>query len=191
MMNPLLVKLFREARAMHESLVTADAELRRLINQTPCRETQADTAYALRETSKFADDVRKRCDELSALAQRLACVLSVAEQNTSTIRTERCSATLDIKSIATIPKQSTHPEQFAQLMEYLGVARHLWEVPNEAEVEEESERMHAIVKPHFPGLVQHLNRMMAEGKPLPPGLDLDKTYNDYRLIIRKKKGVTE
>lgn len=191
-MTPKIVELYSKTRALHQEFVTADAEVRRLLNTNCEKIDQADAAYALRQTAEFADEIRKKCEELQKLAEKLTCVLAVAEHDPGPVRTAHCTASLDIKTIVTIPRQSTHPKEFAALMEFLGVKRHLWDVP-QPEPNDDGEdvtKRHAVVKPHWPGLVDHLNELQAQGLPLPPGIDPNKTYPEYRLTIRKKKGVT-
>jgi hypothetical protein len=48
-----------------------------------------------------------------------------------------------------------------------------------------------VVRPHWPGLKEYLTKLAQQGLPLPPGIDPQKTYSEYTLEVRKKKGVLE
>jgi hypothetical protein len=180
-MKAKLVDLYKRARDLHEEFVRADADLRKMVMTCASVEEHADTSYALRETADFVEDVRKRCEAIKKLAEQIACVLYTQMGMKDTIRTDYCSATPDIRTIVTIPRKSSDPENFGKLMTFLGVPPELWNAPEES----------TVVKPHWPGLMAHLHRMQIEGKPLPPGVDPNKTYPEYKLIVRKRKGVSE
>lgn len=140
----------------------------------------ADLAYALRECRDFAKDVAKRCDELGKLAQRVACMRQLVENGTSdSIVTQRCVAVLGVRSVPAVPSKTKNPEQWAQLMDYLGVPRGLHDGLDKP-----------VVDTNWPGLVQRLSDDLAAGKPLPPGIDPTKTFPEYSLNIRgKERGV--
>lgn len=181
MMNPKLVAIYKQARAIHEAYVQADGELRRFLSTCPNTEDQADAAYALREIADMVDEVRKMANSTGELAQRFACIIAGATGNPEPIRTEYCTATPDVKPIASVPRQSSDPEGYALLMEHLGIPRAMWDRGDDK----------SVVKPNWPGMMSYLAEQMKQGKPLPPGIDPDKTYSEYRLLIRKKKGVGE
>jgi hypothetical protein len=44
------------------------------------------------------------------------------------------------------------------------------------------------VRPHWPGMVSYLTGLMRQGRPLPPGIDPEKTYPRYKLRLRALKG---
>jgi hypothetical protein len=180
-MNPVLVQLYKEARSLHESFVKVDAALRKELTTNPNVEDHADAVYALRELAKLADEVRKKANSISEISQKLACVIQVATKNTDTIRTDHCIGTTDVKPIVTLPKQSTQPEQFAALMNWLGIPAAMWDRGDD----------HSVVKPHWPGMMNYLAEQMAAGRSLPPGVDPNKVYDEYKLTVRSKKGVAE
>lgn len=179
-MNETAVTAFRAARTVHEQVVALQQRLEKFVAECVDKGELADVAYAMREASKLVDDTRKRLDGLGETAQKVACLVSVQLGDVSTIRTEHCSATPDVRQVASPPRRSTRPEEFARLMDHLGVPKHLWEGGD-----------HAVVQPHWPGLMDYLARQAAEGKPLPPGIDPSRTFPEYKLVIRAKKGVTE
>lgn len=138
-----------------------------------------DLAYATNEMYKWADDVRKQLKQVHEIAERVACLILVTKGVGESVKTEYCSASPHVKQMASVPSRKTKPEEFAKLMDHLGIPRQLWDVSDDDEV----------VRPHWPGLMAYLTRLGAEGKPLPPGVDPDKTYAVYSLLIRPRKGV--
>lgn len=165
---------------LYEEHVKRLPQLQESIKRCTDLKELVDYAFAMNRASKFLDDMRKTCDATEMLCERLACLIWVAAEMTGPIRTEHCSATPNIKMIATIPKRSTHPAEFEALMTFLGIPKNLID-------EEQGE----VVRAHWPGLVSYLSRLMSEGKPLPPGIDPQKTYPEYHLTLRPKKGVGE
>ncbi len=165
----------------HEDVYTdLGKEIEPLVRSCNNLEELVDTAYVLRETSKLCNDMRKMCDVLRELSEKICCVIAIKDESVGAIKTEYASGTPNVKMMASIPKKKTHPEKFAALMEHLGIPAELWE--------EESD----VVRPHWPGFVNHLTALAAAGKPLPPGIDADKTYPVYSLDpLRKKKGIQE
>lgn len=176
-MRPELARLYRETRALHAGITRALMGVEEAIKTASDEADMADIAYALREIADFADHIRKQCNVQQKLAEKMACVLTVCiTQSAEPIRTEYCTATPDVRPIVSVPRRSTHPKEFEALMNYLGVPKRLWEGGD-----------HAVVKPHFPGLVDLLAKEQQDGKPLPPGIDPNKVYQDYKLNIRKRK----
>lgn len=157
-------------------MVAAQVEVDALIHSSADEKEQADTAYALRQIEDLADEIRKNCKKQGELAQRMACMIVGTAGGSTIIRTDHVSATCDIRPIVSIPRRSTHPEEFAELMRYLKVPDELWK-PGD----------HAAMQPHWPGLVDLLSRRQAAGLPLPPGIDPNKTWPKYALILRGKK----
>jgi hypothetical protein len=176
-----MVELYKLAKEFHKRVVEEDAALTRWLASNTSREDHADMAYAIRETTNFMEDARKKLFHVSELAQKLACIISVHIGQADSFRTEHCTATPDPKTFISIPRRSTHPEQYAKLMEHLKIPRELWDV---------SEEDHAVVKPHWPGLVDYIARQLQEGLPLPGGVDPNKTWVEYKLRLLKKKEVS-
>lgn len=173
--------MFTEAQTLHASFVRNEISIRKFLVGCSSKEEHADAAYAFRETHKLIDDVRKRLEDLRKLSEKMACVIAAATFDADTIRTDYCSATPDVKPIASVPSRSRQPEEYAKLMSWLGVPEGLWSTNDD----------HAPIKPHWPGVMEMLDREMRAGRPLPPGIDPNKTYNEYKLVIRGKKGVSE
>jgi hypothetical protein len=174
--HPDLLAAHAKLRAAWEEVAKLEVHALQAIKKCSSLEDLADAAYCCRLIEDTADDIRKRTAETGQLCQRIACALAVATEQVDSIRTDYVTATPDVKMIASIPRRSTHLEQFAALMAHFGVPASAWEGGE-----------HAAVQPHWPGVMERINRDLAAGKPLPPGVDPDKTYPEYRLLMRKGK----
>lgn len=176
-MRASLGRAYREIRELHARLTVDLTALERSLKDETDEKEHADTAYALREIAEFADAIRKQSEFVKVLSERMACMLTIAiHQTAEPIRTEFCTASPKVRTVVTVPSRRKSPEQFASLMTFLGVPRHLWEGGE-----------HAVVETHWPGLIEYLGKLQAEGKPLPPGIDPNKTIAQYSLMIRGKK----
>lgn len=143
----------------------------------------ADTAYAMREAYALLDRLRKDVKAIQDLAEKMACLLYTADATHSandSIRTGYCTATPDVGLMASLPKKNKDPEGFAAMMQYMGIPDVLWNTPSEDD---------EAVRPHWPGMVSYLTKLMGEGRPLPPGLNPERTYPVYKLKIRKVKDI--
>lgn len=147
------------------------------VKKTPNIQELADWAYALSECEKMLDRLRKDAKAAKEMAEKICCLLYTKLGEGGPIRTEHVTATPRVKFMASIPKQSTNPEAFARLMEHLGIPREMWEKD--------------VVRPHWPGFTDFFTECLEAGKPLPPGIDPDKTYPLYALTLRKRKDIEE
>jgi hypothetical protein len=136
-----------------------------------------DAVYSLGEAYKYADDLRREIDKTKKLASKLVCLLWAKFTEGGPIRTAHCTGTPRIKMIASVPSARRDPEAYESLMEHLAIPERVWR--------------NDVVRPHWPGLVEHLSQRLEQGLPVPPGIDPDKTYPDYAVTIRSKKGVQE
>lgn len=180
MIHPKLVEMYKTMRAAHRQMVEIDALMEREITSSISKEDDADSAYALREIAKFADDTRKRCEKLKRLAEKMAVMISLTEGSADSIRTDHCTASIKMRTVVTVPNRNRNPAEYVKLMEWLGVPEHFWKG-----------RPEPIVETYWPGLIEYLCEQLADGKPLPPGIDPNKTYPEYSLVCTKRKGVAE
>lgn len=164
-----------------KQLFTSHSEVRIGLAQeiSSCADVKelADMAYVMHKSSEMLDMMRKQCDEMEIIAEKIACLIYTQLNMEGPIRTDHCTATADVKMIASVPKRKTDPEGFYALMDFLKIPRDMTDGEKE------------VVRCHWPGLVAHLSELMAEGKPLPPGIDPSKTYPEYRLKLLSRKGV--
>jgi hypothetical protein len=180
-MNQMLVAAYRKGQEFHAELVRADAALRKTLSLNPEIADHVDAAYALRELERMSDECRKVAKLLGDVEQKTTCVLASAMGSAESIRTDHCTATPQAKTIASVPRQSSDPDGYCRLMQYLKVPEELWG----------SEEEHSVLQPHWPGLMEKLNRDLERGLPLPDGIDPNKTYTEHKLRIQGKKSVTE
>lgn len=174
-MNVRLVELYEKVQALHAEAYSTLESLKGGLSASSDMKAHADAAYALRETAKYADDIRKMCIAQQETCEKIACAVAIKLEHMGPIKTDHCTASTKIKMIASVPRPSTQPEEFAALMEYFGIKNNTQE----------------LFRLHWPTFVDHLSDCLSEGKPLPPGIDPNKTYPEYRLVIHKKKGVNE
>jgi len=173
-------QVFQIARDAHGD---AYGNVHQLAEQLPTMSSQgelADTALAMREAARYFKDALKEVEKIRELAERLACLLWLKDAVGDPIHTDHVSATPQVKTMASVPKRSTQPEQHAALMQWLGVPDHLWAADGPE-----------VVRVHWPSFVELLTTNAEQGKPLPDGIDPDKTYPRYSLTMRRKKDVDE
>jgi hypothetical protein len=108
----------------------------------------------------------------------MACLVWVTKESDEPIRTEYVTASPDVKQMVSLPRRRSNPEGYATLMRYLGIAQELWDVDEES---------HAAVSFHWPGMIDYVSTLLAQGKPLPPGVDPTSTYPVYKLGLRPKR----
>lgn len=178
------VEIFKVARETHADLYQLVCELRRELcpaNGGKPIGDLVDTSYALREALRYLDDIGKELRQLKELAEKMTCLLWVQSIEGGSVYTEHCTALPKVAMIASIPKRSTAPALHARMMTSLNVPINLW---IDQDIEE-------IVRVHWPGFVSHITRLAQAGKPLPDGIDIEKTYPRYSVTVRRKKEVDE
>jgi hypothetical protein len=176
-------EMFRKMREAHDFAVATLVALEQDVQATCGNDEKelADIAYALRETTDLADDLRKRAAALGRTAQSAACMLQVTlNGSAASIKTDYCTAALKMKTVVSIPKKDRQPNEYAALMDWLKVPRELWQNENSK---------YSAVEFHWPGLVDLISQKQSQGLPLPPGIDPNKTYVEYSLTMRGKKDV--
>ena len=132
-----------------------------------------DLVYVMRETSKIINDLRKEIDGIKQQFENVGCLISISLGDLEPIRTSLATGSPKLRLAAKIPSQTKDPDNFALLMDYLGVSKDA--VANKC------------VKPHWPGLVEWISNDASMGKPLPPGIDPNSSYPVYSITIRAKK----
>ena len=170
------MRLCQAIREMHHEQYEFILEARKaLAGMQPA--ALADLAFMLRESNKLVDDMRKEQNNLQEQVEKVACVRWVQANlndgaNAEPIRGEFVTATPDVKKMASLPRRSTNPEAYDALMTYLGIPKDV--------VEKD------LMRCHWPAFTEHITELCAEGRPLPNGIDPSKTYDVYRLLLRKR-----
>jgi hypothetical protein len=177
-MLEILLKRFRATKKLYSDVYGEIVQINRQVGNTIDVGKLADIAIVCRETAKLLADLDKEYRKTQELCERLGCMLWVSmsdEGNAETVRGKLCTATPDLKMTATLPSQKQEPEKYAQFMDSLGVPKELYE--------------RGVVQTYWPRLVDYITNLAENGKPLPPGVDVEKTRPQYRFILRLKKGV--
>jgi len=133
--------------------------------------------YIMREVSTLANDLRKECDGIQKMFENSVCAIWVIQGNNKPIRSALATGSPDLKLGVSIPNQKREPEAFKELMEYFKIPENVIE--------------DNILKPYWPGLCEHISQLAEEGKPLPPGIDPNKTYPTYSVRIKRRKDLDE
>lgn len=171
--------MYVQAKKAHDEIYRLIALLKPEVEKCRRKEELVDYAYALYEAHKFIDDLEGEVRRLKERAICLADALWVQESTGESIRTDYCTATPDIKMAANIPSQKRDPEAFDAFMQHLGIKPELYKGESE------------VVRPHWPGLVEYVSALISQGKPLPPGVNMEKKYPVYKMSFRKKKEPSE
>lgn len=175
-----MVAVYQRLRNVHAEVYATVSQVREQMKQVCDIDEHADVVYACHETMKYLDDIRTEINKLNDQCEKIACAIWVREGTGETIRTSFCTVSPEVKIMASIPRKKTDPDSYNAFMRSLGVSDDVLRQPED------------VVRPHWPGLVEYVSRLAAAGKPLPPGVDPDKTYPVYTLHIRaKRKGVDE
>jgi hypothetical protein len=160
-----------EVVKLHADVYETLTFVRKRLAEQPL-EDLADITCVLNQMDKLGDDIRKECKFLSEAAQKSACLLWAVLGSCKPIQGRLCTASTDVKQMASLPNKSKDPVNYIKLLEYLGLP------PERIE--------DGTLVPHWPSIVLFFTELMAQGKPLPAGIDVGKAYNLYGLRIRRK-----
>ena len=133
--------------------------------------------YVMRDIAKFAEDLKKEANGVEQIAVNVACAIWITKESSEPIRGALATGTPNIKIAAAIPNQRREPEAFEALMVSLGV--------------DPKAVVNGTVKPYWPGIMEHISSLAEQGLPLPAGIDINKTYTQYKMRITPYKGLDE
>lgn len=183
-MNKKLKEIYDHIRQQHEYLVVELEKLRKTVPQdmVEC----ADNAYALRECLKFHEANEKDMKNLQKQYMRTAVLLFARSGTNQPIRTEYVTATPQINRCFQLPSAKDKPNEYAELMTFLGIDPQLWDYGRN----EDADRQDKVVDLYWPGLQAYLRTLEQLGHPIPDMLKTVEPFNTYDLYMVKKKGVT-
>jgi len=167
------VDLYRSIREFHAKTYASLQTAREQIGKCNDLEELTDRVYALREAYKYADDVRKELRNTKELAERIACLIWAKMTDGGPVKTDFCTGVANVKIMASLPKKGTASHE--ALLKHFGISKEHAET----------------VQFHWPSMVEYLTHLTSEGRPLPAGVDPDRTYPVYTLTVRARKGVDE
>ncbi len=172
-----------QARELHVQTFEDILSLREQIVATengPSNEDLTNLVYITKKTSELCDDLRKELNELESLAGKIVCAkwmkanvndMSAAQP----IRAKVATGTPDLGQIAAIPKPKSDPKDYSKLLTFLGVPKDKHES--------------GMIRVHWPSFQKHCNELASKGQPLPPGIDPNKTYPDFKLKVTKSRKI--
>lgn len=155
------------SHAFYEALLAMRSEA-----ENATKEELTDVTLVLREISRVLKDSQKECFHLSELCEKIACLKWIAEtQNDvenakNNIHGTLARATPDLKQAVSIPSRDKQPEAYYRMMKSLGAV---------------TAARKDLVRPHWPGLTDHISMLMKNGKQVPDGIDPRTNYHIYRL----------
>jgi hypothetical protein len=137
-------------------------------------EELTDIGFICKKMYEQIDDLRKEVQNLQDLAEKLACLKAISEEKVK-IQGQLATGTPDVSMSANLPHPQKNPEAYLALCDYLGFP--------EVAVQNDLFRI------HWPGFKEFFTKLMGEGKPVPPGIELDKTHAHYKLKYRGRTNV--
>ena len=159
------------ANDVHDTAYSEIAETREQMKLSSPEEL-TDIGFICKKMYEQVDDLRKEIQRLQDLAERLACLKGEVEGKPRFAGT-LATGTPSVSMSANIPHPKKNPEQYTQLCDYLGVPEQMvqWD----------------LFRIHWPGFKEFFTAQMAAGKPVPPGVDVDKTHAHYKLRYRGRR----
>lgn len=176
-----LVREYRWLKASHADLYAKLIEARDSAAKFS-QEELVDIAFILRSTAILAEDIRKECNAIREMMEKVACLKWMTDNmnnpdsgKPTSIRGILASGTPDLRQMASLPRPNTDPKGYESLMKSIGAI---------------TAARKDLVRPHWPGLTEWITKLAKKGKPLPAGLDPNKTYPLYRLSpLRRRPNV--
>lgn len=164
------------ARQIHAEQYERILELEELVKACADQGELADFALVLHEMEQQYDDLRKQARKVREAAEKLCCLLWLKNSDDGgPVRTEHVTATPRILQAVNIPKKET--KEYAELMESLNVPPEVWQ--------------NDLVRVHWPGFVEHFTKLLEDGKQMPKGVNPNKRYQTFGLVLRKKPSKEE
>lgn len=179
-MHERALQLCYDVKEAHKKLYEAITTLREFAGETGSMLELADIAYSLHVCEKFVVDSKKELGAFRTLLDRLICAIWTETKIHEPIRTAHVTCSPDIKMMAKIPSRHKDPEGFKKLMEFLGLDRELWD---------KEEEDHLPIHIHYPGMIDYLSNLAAQGRPLPDGVDPGSMYPVYKTRLRPRKEI--
>ncbi len=175
-MHPNDIEFFQKVQEMYTEFLTRNTETQTRAAAVKTIEEIANIIRASREITDMLEEMAKLSRGALDQLTRLICLRWAKESETGEpVRTPYVRISPDVKLAATLPKKGT--DEYKALLTTLGFSQELIETD--------------AVRPHWPGMTDLIATCMAEGKRLPEGLSMDKTYPVYSIKVYKVKGITE
>jgi len=174
-----LFKMHHDANRVMQTLAG------KIVHTDVALEDLANISIALKEAHDMADSMRKKLnvlfDETNKQLGKKWLLRVQQEQDTDPIRTKYTTCTPDVKYGVSPPSPTKDFAAYKQFVTDLGIPEHL----------QATSESRAVVTFNWPGLIDYLSELAAEGKPLPRGVAADRKYPMFKVRHRSKQGVLE
>ena len=189
MLDPKYLALFQET-------MTAVTSLEASINRTPTPEqliqgpgdslaNLTDAIYAVRESYKLIDNLRKQVDKANKQLQQTACVLYLESSPSQQAEFSDTGAVIG-EYASGKPKTNTSVESLKRVKSpelYDRFCREVLGVTNESLIEA------GAVEVHYRYFGEWITQQLSEGYVKPDVMDQLKTYNEFEFSVTKKRGL--
>lgn len=139
-----------------------------------------DMAFLMRKAMELAEDLRKELRGTKEFLERFICLRWLVDAKgvndadvDMCIRGKLATGTPRVRTTASLPLETKDPKAYYAFMKRIGVFGQAIR--------------RGLVRPHWPSVTDYLSDLMAQGKPLPPGIDRDRTYSTYQVVMRENK----
>lgn len=141
-------------------------------------ETLTDELYATREMEKVVKEMVSRLRKRRDFLEKAICLIWQKDSpDGEPIRTDYCTATPKPTVTPKLPTYKNDPDAYIRLMQYFGVSY------DAAKAE--------VLRPHWPAFVEFFADILAEGKPIPEGIDPSVMYPVFNVTVKSKKGIQQ
>ena len=168
--------MYKRAKVLHDDLYAAIIGINKSM-RTDTVEDMVDLCLILRSTSELVDSSRKDCNGMKDLLTKVVCMkwanecLNMGAGKPKPIRGKLASGSPDVAQTASLPSKRNTPKDYELFMRSIGA----WQAGNRD-----------LVRPHWPGITVHITECLSAGKPLPPGIDPNKTFPVYKFNPLRK-----
>lgn len=171
-LNQRLIDLHKRAQTLHAEYYNALGDVRdeaRKMKGAPV----VDAVYVLKRSREIVDDTRKEINKCLDFIERIGCMIAL--QNEGHLEGDLAKGSGNVKQQPAIPNREDEPDKYFALMDALGIPRELSE--------------NRAIKPSFRGIGEFVEKLGAEGKPMPDGLQHARQVSSYTVHARLKPGI--
>lgn len=175
-------ELYNKASQAHDEVMTKFLELEENL-PAPDLEELVDWCYAFREMHLKFEALQQKSAKIKRQLEQTTCALYInlpesnVHRSRGKIQTDHCTGSPSVRQAAHVPKLKNDPEGYFALCKHMGVSQEL------AEKE--------MFRVHWPSFVDYISDLTSSGKPVPPGIDVNKMYPVFGVRIHKRKEVAE
>lgn len=175
-MRSLLLQTYVEARKLHDETLDRIPYLENSVKSMDPAMI-VDTVYALKKTNEVLDDMRKKLDKVTHLAERLGCVIAVQSAEAQ-LHGRWSTGTTGMREQPGVPNPEKEPEAYVELMRALGASEQV--------IEDKT------LRPSFEAVGEYMAKLGEEGRPLPEALQSVRKFPVYSISTRcrSREGMT-